>query len=438
MKYFLSFCILFSSYTIFSQKIIYKRYYPNGVLSKKGRLIGGFHVRKWKYYNNDGTLNNLIKHKNGKKIYTKTYNKDGTLASITKYKKGLITYKKKYTRSGFTKEFYIEKEQLDSSVSYYKKRKVKSYRTEIIKKEYFENGNIKSIDSLKSRYYMDFYLDGQVFSVRNDSINKTYYENGNIRSIINYKNRPRSEKYFYPNGNILRIKNDTIEKEYFENGNIKSLKNKENGQLNGVTESYCHSGQLCNSAFYVDGKLHGESVGFYKENQLSYLKEYSHGCPINESKDYYYNGNLSQRIRYENCKVVRSENFYSNGKIKTLDQGLEMSEYDTNGVLISKKNYDKSFLTKYDVTESKNNTVAVLTGTYSLILYFDNSETKETSEYFESKLIGERKVFYKNGNIHKIEHWKDGNLDGEVIEYDLNGGLKQKLNFKNGKKQKRK
>lgn len=43
------------------------------------------------------------------------------------------------------------------------------------------------------------------------------------------------------------------------------------------------------------------------------------------------------------------------------------------------------------------------------------------------------KSFYESGKIMSIGHFKDGESDGEFIEYDEEGKIIEKVLYKNGK-----
>ena len=48
-------------------------------------------------------------------------------------------------------------------------------------------------------------------------------------------------------------------------------------------------------------------------------------------------------------------------------------------------------------------------------------------------LNGTAKSFYESGKIMSIGHFKDGESDGEFIEYAEEGKIIEKVSYKNGK-----
>ena len=48
------------------------------------------------------------------------------------------------------------------------------------------------------------------------------------------------------------------------------------------------------------------------------------------------------------------------------------------------------------------------------------------------KKNGKEKIYYENGQISSIKNYKNGVVDGEYIEYYLDGKLKLKGSYKNG------
>ncbi len=54
-------------------------------------------------------------------------------------------------------------------------------------------------------------------------------------------------------------------------------------------------------------------------------------------------------------------------------------------------------------------------------------------EAFDGKIHGRGIVFYKNGNVHCIMNYRDGELDGVAHGYYINGSLALEIFFKMGK-----
>ena len=75
----------------------------------------------------------------------------------------------------------------------------------------------------------------------------------------------------------------------------------------------------------------------------------------------------------------------------------------------------------------------------------NNNEIRTFERYYEDESLmlrgealhgvahGKGRVFYKNGNIHCLLHYKDGELDGLVQGYYLHGSLALEVVFKMGK-----
>jgi hypothetical protein len=145
---------------------------------------------------------------------------------------------------------------------------------------------------------------------------KEYYENGNIKSIINYNsnNKKNGESIeFYPNGAIK-------EKRRFRDGYLIDSISKfdKNGFLN--TSIHFTRDSTLNFVKTYDSLLKLESKGYIqKGKKIGEWKYFKNGKLIGE--DHFFNvGNrtvkLNQQKIIENGQIIDSKSFYYNMKIK--------------------------------------------------------------------------------------------------------------------------
>lgn len=155
--------------------------------------------------------------------------------------------------------------------------------------EYFINGQISSIKEYKGNtltgkmihYYENGRLKTSVdYNLKGEQHGKQviYYPNGNIFKIIQYSNGLPHGKWFsyYDDTNENRLKVRSIEHfaygksinksmTYYDNGNVKSMTNfSSDGRRNGVCKRFFDNQQLKCSKYYVDDKLNGETVEYYR------------------------------------------------------------------------------------------------------------------------------------------------------------------------------
>ncbi|MBD5398220.1 hypothetical protein HDR60_01810 [bacterium] len=181
-----------------------------------------------------------------------------------------------------------------------------------IKREYYENGNIKEeilyIED-KEVWNKLYYETGELFTYRDDNIGRMYYTSGQISDEIPLKDGKKHGivKLYKPNGKLQKeiyyekgVKD--WQKEYDENGNlIKDKKYYDTGDI--WIEGFSENGKLVSGNFYVPkGQL--VSTTFFDENKkktkmIMYDKD---GTPLSETgykdgeeiykKKYDENGNL--------------------------------------------------------------------------------------------------------------------------------------------------
>ncbi len=93
-----------------------------------------------------------------------------------------------------------------------------------VKKEYYENGNLKTV----TRYKDDL----------KNGVEKSYYPNGKLESIFTYKNGKQEGPYFF----------------YYENGNIERAGNLSNGCPDGMYYEFTETGDSVFKRYLSNGR----------------------------------------------------------------------------------------------------------------------------------------------------------------------------------------
>lgn len=68
------------------------------------------------------------------------------------------------------------------------------------------------------------------------------------------------------------------------------------------------------------------------------------------------------------------------------------------------------------------------------VSYYKGHELAEEGNFSFGLKDGVWRYWNKEGNITRVENWKSGSYNGELLDYDSTGTLNQKISFRNGKK----
>ena len=68
------------------------------------------------------------------------------------------------------------------------------------------------------------------------------------------------------------------------------------------------------------------------------------------------------------------------------------------------------------------------------MLYFeDGKQARIEMSYRGGKLAGERRIYYKNGQLRHVSNFVDGQLDGKATNWDRSGNKISEMTFEGGK-----
>lgn len=133
------------------------------------------------------------------------------------------------------------------------------------------------------------------------------------------------------------------------------------------------------------------------------------------------------RKSFEGTDVLRYEGQFEHGKERGL---FKFYKYiDKKGVLSATKQFrkDGSAEVKFFASNGKVISTGNMLGKTHVgkwVYYHKGSDVVMIEEYFNQKgdLEGERKVFYPNGQLAEMQHYKNGKLDGVSKMFAQNGG----------------
>jgi antitoxin component YwqK of YwqJK toxin-antitoxin module len=284
--------------------------------------------------------------------YDENRNKTGKWIEIDSTKKiKQEIYYKNGLKFGIAKTYDLKTDKLKSIQRYEADTMIVTSDVKIheIKRDYYPNGNIKSIASyyndLPDGVRRDYDINGKIIAsyIFKDGILEAtgiidekgkyqgkwyyFYENGNVYETGNYRNSLKVGEWIVYDtlGNIIEkmeYLNGILEGEYviyYENGNIKRKIPYEDGMANGEYVEYDINGELI-----AKGKLsHDERTGkwIYKVNDLLYTVEFTNDI-LNgkyEIKNYITKQTLYKGRYFDGQPINKHYTFYDNRETKTIE-----------------------------------------------------------------------------------------------------------------------
>lgn len=298
---------------------------------------------------------------------------------------------------------------------------------------YYEDGKISSegilLKGKPDGYWITYYPNGLRKSEGNrknfllDSTWSFYKENGNIQYKINYLESKKNGVYQHFDENCLLIKEENFKEDeisgvtttFYPDSTeilVKKTVPYENGRKEGVGYEYAIDGRVTAIVTY--------SKNFIVSNEQINRTD-KDGLKQGVWKDYFPNKRLKTEKRFKNDKL--------NGYLKQYNrQGkLESATLYLNG----EEQSDENNIADFDINTT----------------YYSDGTPKSTSVYNKAgKRDGVSTFYNKDGSISSTEIYKNGYLlrkgiidengfyQGPWEEYYLNGKIKSKGTYKDGKK----
>lgn len=188
-----------------------------------------------------------------------------------------------------------------------------------------------------------------------------------------------------------------------------------------------------------------------RKNLIDYVLASPKGKAFKDEKKYQYQYDWEEIIRgryevYYFSGIKKFKHSYEINRIMTLDKGIALG-----------KKYFIDAQISGSIYEYYPNGKKKLIVTYTDRMVKDNSSNNNTEKVVDSNLSGERLAYnekgrlFSKGNLNskgfngkleyygpkglmviKIEHYKNGSLNGKYVEYYISGKLKAKGEYKNG------
>ena len=383
-------------------------YYGNGINKKISFFISNSKIGDEYQYNDKGVLtlastfsNNIL---NGPE---KGYHETGEVKYIRNYVNGKI----EGDEIGYLKTGEIK----------YKRK----FKNGILNGE--DIGYYKSGEILYKRTYNNGFLFGEEmgYDKKGNKLYIKYYDNNIILqsdSNLSRENEPSSLRkisFFYNSGelkeevNYLNGKINGQSIGFYKSGSKSYVFNYEEGVLQGISDTYFENGKLKSSCAFHNGKKNGEEVKYNQEkkfdvDEISYFVEY-------KKLKRFYNSGLLDGLE---------TGFYPNGRIK-------YTQNWSKNILNGKKRVYYFFEDKDVLREQYSFKNGLIEGEF---LTFHESGEVESKAFYTSG-IKDSKIYkyYKNKNIKSIENYVDNSKEGEWVEYYESGKIKKQYSYESDK-----
>ncbi len=181
------------------------------------------------------------------------------------------------------------------------------------------------------------------------------YDNDTLNGYFTrfWGNGNKSEEGYYKKGLL-----DSLFTAYWGDGKTRANVYYRNGLLNGTAITFNQNGDTTTRIKYIDGLFDSSFTEFYIDKSVQFDSNNSiikidtikteHNSDWNMSFAIYRNDSLTKEMHFFKNKIC-IENFYKNTELvkrivyfKGLQDKIERIFYFNNGVLISKKEYDKN------------------------------------------------------------------------------------------------
>ena len=301
---------------------------------------------------------------------------------------------------------------------------------------YYYNGNLKS----ETKYKAD----------KKDGLSKECFSTGLVRVTANFKEDKREglTATYYKHGvteSVWNYKNDMAEgplKNFSENSLVAEEGNAIEGKKEGLWNAYYENGKLKEKTTYIKGDITGEYFQYFKTGTISQKGNYYKGKADGKVELYDEDGKISSDYVYDKGKL-KEVNFYDkSGKIisstGTRKGAATIIFYDPSGVKTSEGYYNKEgnkdgVFTYYypsgKISNVENYKDGELNG--NVTGFYSSGNKKFENQYIKDVQDGYAKNYYPDSKI-KYEGWiKDGQKQGVHINYDQFGNVLSKENYLN-------
>ncbi len=259
----------------------------------------------------------------------------------------------------------------------------------------------------------------------------------------NYIDNP---EYLYYYVKDLDLDLNDIMINYYENKRINEIFFVENDHKHGLYESYYKNGRLRKRCSYNHNEIHGKVEEYYNNGQLKAEFNMNNGFLASGLySEYYENGQLkTKHLLLETGKIIGDYIIYFNdGKIKEYKNNKEQKKviFNNDGtmkLMIDYKNeigiiYYKNEKIQIKYKFKKEYGENVYHGSFEK--FYESGNVMELGTYIYNLKNGKFEFYYDNFDNSKKEicSYRNDIKEGNVIEYEEDGTIKNEYNIQNRK-----
>ncbi len=283
------------------------------------------------------------------------------------------------------------------------------------------------------------------------------YESGNNQLMINYQNGLEEGEaiWYYDSGKLMQTgwyKNgmlDSIWLNYNENGTLVDSSNYHIGRLQGGFRLYHDNGILAQEGRYERDRQSGVWKYYYEDGKLAAQGSFKQGEQIGVWNFYHDDGSIREETEYLADQKTRILNYWNpEGQKLIVDGNGTYISYSENGQRLSEGEVSNglrvgtwtNYYSNGNVKEigelkdgkfvvesawSPQGDAMVTQGNGEYISYYDDSTMVHESGRIKDGLRdGRWQTFYPNSEqIQQEAHYVHGQLNGQSINYHLNGNI---------------
>lgn len=300
-----------------------------------------------------------------------------------------------------------------------------------------------------NKWYVYNYVDGKV-----NGQATLYYYNGLVNKTMTYKDDKKNgpEKGYSSKGYLLYTagyaddEQDGILTYYYPNGNKQDEIMYKKGKAEGTYKAYYKDGKLKTQGEFVGDKKQGLWTTWYNNGAVSEKTTYQDNEITGEFTEYYEDGKLKQKGNYTKKKIDgKLENYSDEGKLysdATYEKGRlrEVNFYDDKGNVTSTTSTRKgaaniTFYSPEGIKTSQGYFDRDGNKDGEYLEFYASGKVKERTNYKDGLQQGSHEVYYPNGQKNIENTFTDDNEDGYTKGYYYNGKLNYEGWIINGEKQ---
>lgn len=204
-------------------------------------------------------------------------------------------------------------------------------------------------------------------------------------------------------------------KMYYNNGKLRSEFTIVNNFLEGSVIEYYETGQIRLKGNYKASEKHGKQEVFFKSGELMGVYNYKEDVLIGESKEFLKNGKIRRKLRYikdDNDSIIGVLEKYSYQRAKKVKVG-EIGSKKVSILNVPEKNM---LVYKFSYTNGKPNG--------DQIYYNKKGEKEEVRKYKDGSILSHY-FFDVEGKLSMEKHYGPGDSEQKWRSYYSNGKIKK-------------